>query len=117
MIERLGLFASKRQHLFDARRVWDVANHLCLRSGTDLFLHFHSHRLEIEPHLLQDVYGHALPQLDQAEEQMLGAHIVVVEPVGFLASKRQNLLSSRCEIIHWLMVRSSSHCLSLLPSY
>jgi hypothetical protein len=24
----------------------------------------------------------------------------VVKPVGFLASKRQNLLSSRCEIIH-----------------
>jgi hypothetical protein len=29
----------------------------------------------------------------------------VVKPVGFFASKRQNLLSSRCEIIHCSMVR------------
>ena len=82
-----------------------VADHLCLRPGTDLFLHFHSHRLEIEAHLLQDIHSHALPQLDQAEKQMLGADVVVVEAVGFLSSKRQNLLSSRCEIIHYSMVR------------
>ncbi|KAG0505329.1 MAG: hypothetical protein Udaeo_13400 [Candidatus Udaeobacter sp.] len=100
VIQRLGLFASKCQHFFDARRVWDVSYHLCLRSGTDLFLHFHPHRLQIEPHLLQDVHCNALAELDQPQKQVLGAHVVVVEPVGFLASKRQNLLSSRCEIIH-----------------
>jgi len=49
---------------------------------------------------LQDVYCHALAELDQPKKQVLGAHVVVVKPVGFLASKRQNLLSSRCEIIH-----------------
>src|SRR5262245_3319522 len=100
MIERLGLFARKRQHFFDARRVWNVPNHLRFRSGTNLFLHFHPYGLEIEPHFLQDVHSYALAELDQAKKQMLGAYVVVVKPVGFLASKRQNLLSSWGEIIH-----------------
>src|SRR5262249_34947785 len=117
MIERLGFLPRQREHFFDARRVWDVADHLRLRAGTDLFFHFHPHSLKIESHLLQDVHGHALTKLYQSEKQMLGADVVVVKSVGFLASKRQNLLSSRCEIIHYSMVRSSSHCLSLSPSY
>ena len=100
MIERLGFLAGKREHFFHARRVRNVADHLCLRSGTDLFLDFHPHRLEIEPHLLQDVYRHALAKFDQPEQQMLGADVIVVEAVGFFASKRQNLLGARREIIH-----------------
>src|SRR5881394_2899952 len=106
MIERLGFFAREREYFFDARRVWHVPDHLRLRAGTDLFLYFHPDRLEIEPHLLQDVHGHPLAQLDQTEKQMLGADVVMVETIGFLASKRQNLLGSRCKIIHWWMVRS-----------
>src|SRR5436309_10726086 len=117
MIERVRFLPRQREHFFDARRVWDVADHLRLRAGTDLFLHFHPHRLEIESHLLQDVDCHALAELDQPEKQMLGADVVMVESVGFLTSKRQNLLSSRCKIIHCSMVHSSSHCLSLSPSY
>src|SRR6516162_5336294 len=117
MIERLSFLPREGQHFFYARRVRNVADHFCLRSGTDLLLHLHPYCLEIEPHLLQDVHGHALPQLYESQKQVLGAHIVVVESVGFLASKRQNLLSSRCEIIHCSMARSSSHCLTPLPSY
>ena len=52
---------------------------------------------------LQNVHGHALPKLDKAQEKMLGANVIVVKPVGFLASKRQNLLSPGCEIIHCSM--------------
>src|SRR5205809_4683184 len=117
MTELLRFLPREREHFLYARRVRDVAHHLRLRSGTDLLLHFHPYRLEIEAHLLQDVHGHALTQFDQAEKQVLGAHVVVVESVGFLASKRQNLLSSRCEIIHYSMVRSSSRCPTPLPSY
>ncbi len=36
--------------------------------GADLLLDFHPHGLEIETHLLKDVDGNALPQLDQAEQ-------------------------------------------------
>src|SRR5215471_20683849 len=117
MIERLSFLPRERQDFFDARRVRDVPNHLRLRPRTDLFLNFHPHRLKIEPHLLQDVDCYALTEFDQPEKQVLRADVVVVETVGFLASKRQNLLSPRCEIIHRSMVRSSSHCLTPLPSY
>ena len=78
-----------------------LPDHLGLRAGADLLLDFHADGFEVEPHLLEDVDGDALPELDQAEQQMLGADVVVVEAVGFLAGERQDLLRARCEIIHY----------------
>ena len=66
---------------------------------------------------MQNVHRDALAQFDESQKQVLGTYVVVVESVGFLASKRQDLLSSRCEIIHYSVVRSSSRFLTLLPSY
>ena len=57
--------------------------------------------LEVEAHLLEDAHGHALPQLDQTEQEMLGADVVVVEAVRFLAGERQHLLGARREVVHW----------------
>ena len=107
MIERLGLLAREREHFFHARRVGNVPNHFRLRSGADLLLDFHPHRFEIETHLLENVDGNALAKLDQAEQEMLGPDVIVVEAVGFFASERQNLLSARREIIHWFAARDS----------
>ena len=73
MIERLRLLAREREHFLHARRVGNVADHLRLRAGADLLLHLHAHGLEVEPHLLQHVDGDALAELDQPEQQMLGA--------------------------------------------
>jgi hypothetical protein len=41
----------------------------------------------------------------------------VIKPVGFLASKRQNLLSPGCEIIHRSMARQSNLRPIASPSY
>ena len=101
MVERLGFLAREREHLLHPRRVRDVADHLGFRPGTDLLLDFHPHGFEIEPHLLEDVDGHALPQFDQAEQQMLGPDVIVIEAIGFFAGKSQHLLGSRGKIIHW----------------
>ncbi len=49
---------------------------------------------------MQNVDCHALAEFDEPEKQVLGADVVVVEAIGFLPGKRQNLLSPRCEIIH-----------------
>ena len=38
---------------------------------------------------------------DQAEEEVLGADVVVVEAVRFLAGERQHLLGARREVVHW----------------
>ena len=64
---------------------------------------FHAHGLKIEAHLLQNVYRYPLPQFNEAQEQMFRADVVVIEAIGFLASKRQNLLSARREIIQYSM--------------
>ena len=105
MIERFGFLAGERQHFLNPWRVRNVADHFRLRPRADLLLHFHAHSLKIETHLLQNVYRHPLPQFDQAQEQMFGADVVVIKAVGLLAGKRQNLLSARCEIIHYSMAR------------
>jgi hypothetical protein len=41
----------------------------------------------------------------------------MIKSVGFLASKRQNLLSPWGEIIHCSMARLSSYCPTPLPSH
>ena len=117
MIERLRFLAGERENFFHARRVRNVADHLGLRPGADLLLDFHPHGFEVETHLLQDVDGHALPELDQAEQQMLGPDVIVVEAVGFLAGERQDLLGSRREIIHCFAARESIRSPTLVPLY
>ena len=69
MVERLGFLAREREDFFHARRVGNVADHLGFRAGADLFLDLHPDGLEIEPHLLQNVDGDALAELDQPEQQ------------------------------------------------
>ncbi len=96
----MASFGGERQDLLDARGVGNVADHLLVGPGADLLLDFHADGFEVEPHFLQDVHRHALAEFDQAKQQVLGAHEIVVEPVGFLARQRQHLLGARREIVH-----------------
>ena len=100
VIERLGFPGREREHFFNTRRVGNVADHFLIRAGADLFLDFHADGFEVETHFLDHVHGHALPQLDQAEQQMLRAEEIVIETVGFLACQREHLLRARREIAH-----------------
>ena len=100
MIERLGFLAREGEDLLHARGVGDVARHLGVRAGADLLFHLDADGLQVEPELLQHVDRDALAELDQPEEQVLGAHVIMVEAVGFLARKREDLLGAGREIIH-----------------
>ena len=100
MIERLRLLAGERQHLLHPRRVGDAALRLRLLARSHLLLDGRAHGLEVEPHLLEHAHRNALAQLDQPEQDVLGAHIVVVEAVGFLAGQRQHLLGAGREVVH-----------------
>jgi len=51
-------------------------------------------------HFLEHIDSDALPQFDQAEQQMLGTEEIVIEPVGFLARQREHLLRARRKIAH-----------------
>jgi hypothetical protein len=71
---------------------------------TDMLLQLHANPLQIEPHLLQHIDCYALSEFDQSEQQVFRSHVVVVEPLGLLARKRQELLGTWSKIIH--------HCVS-----
>ena len=107
VVERLGFLGREGEHLLDPRRVGDVADHLLVRPGADLLLDLHADGFEVEADLLQDIDGDALAQLDQAEQQVLGAHKVVVEAVSFLARQSQHLLRARREIVHGFVAHKS----------
>ena len=67
MIQCFRFLPGQGQNFFHSWRVRNVADHFRFRAGADLFFDFHANGLEIESHLLQDVDGHPLPELDQPE--------------------------------------------------
>ena len=67
---------------------------------TDMLLDLHANPLQIEPHSLQYINCYALSKFDQSEQQVFSSHIVVVEPLGLPARKRQDLLGAWRKIIH-----------------
>src|SRR5258708_16980949 len=71
---------------------------------TDMLLQLQANPLQIEPHLLQHIDCYALSEFDQSEQQVFRSHVVVVEPLGLLARKRQELSGTWSKIIH--------HCVS-----
>ena len=105
MLQALGLLAGEGENLLHARGVGNVPGHLGLGTGADLFLHLHANGLEVEAHFLKDIYGDTLAELDETEEEVLGADIVVIEAVGLLAGEGENLLGAWSEVVH--------HCLEL----
>ena len=74
-----------------------------VRTSANLFLYFQPHGLEVEPHLLQHVDRHALPQLYQPEQQVFGPHEIVVKSIRLFARQCQHLLGARREIAHPLV--------------
>ena len=104
MIQRLGLLGGEREHFLHPRRVRNVTDHLLIRTGAHLLLDFHADGFQIEAHLLEHVHGDALAQLDQTEQQMLGANEVVVETIRLLARQGQHLLRPGRKIVHGFIV-------------
>ena len=56
----------------------------------------------------QNIHGDALPQFDEAEQNMLRAEIIMIEAVGFLAREREHLLRARCEIAHGFVAHTGN---------
>ena len=82
--EGLGLFGGQGQDLLDAGREGDVPHHFLVGTASHLFLDFQPDGFQVQAHLLKYIDGNSLPELDQPQQQVLGSHKVVVEPVRFL---------------------------------
>jgi len=102
MVERFRLLAGEREDFFHARRVGNAAGGLRFLAGADLFLDGGAYGFEVEPHFLEHAHGNALAELNQAKQNVLGADVVMVEAIGFLASEGEHLLRSRREVVHRL---------------
>jgi hypothetical protein len=98
MVQRLGFLRRQRQHFLHAGCVGNVANHVLFRPGADLLLDLLPDGLKVEAQFAQDIHSHALPERDQAQQQVLGADEVVVHTIRFFARQRQRLLGARSEI-------------------
>ena len=55
--------------------------------------------VELDAHVVEDARGDAIALADEAQEQMLSADVVVVEPLRFFLSKRQDLASAVRELV------------------
>ena len=54
---------------------------------------------ELDVHVLEDARGDALALADEAQEQVLRADVVVVEPLRFVLSKRQDFARAVREFV------------------
>ena len=54
---------------------------------------------QLDVHVLEDARGHALALADEAQEQMLRADVVVVEPLRLVLGKRQDLARAVRELV------------------
>src|ERR1700756_4834513 len=100
VVQRLGFLAGEGEYFFDAWRVWNIPNHLCLGVRADMLLDLHPHRLQVEPHFLQNVDCNALSKFDQPEQKMLSSDVVMVEPVRLFTGESQDLLGTWSKVIH-----------------
>ena len=100
VIERLGFLGRESKNFLDTRCVGNVADHFLVGPGAHLLLDFHPHGVEVEAKFLQNVDGDALAELDQPQQNMLGADVVVIEAIRLFAGQRQNLLGAWRKIVH-----------------
>jgi hypothetical protein len=77
------------QHLLGPRRERDVPARRLLALADDL-LHLLADALQGDPEGLQGLGGHSLALVDEAEEDVLGADVVVVEHPGLFLGQDDN---------------------------
>src|SRR5262249_31846611 len=77
------------QHLLGPRREGNMTTRSLLPLADDL-LHLLAHTLQGDPQALQSLGGHALTLMNEAEQDVLGADVVVVEHPGLLLGQNDN---------------------------
>ncbi len=90
VVPKLQRLAQRQfQHLLGPRRERNVAAGRLLALPDDLF-HLLAHAFERDPKALQSLGGDALALMDEAEQDVLGADVVVVEHPGLFLRQHHN---------------------------
>ena len=65
-----------------------------------MLFHLHADGFEIETEFVEDIDGDALAEFDQAEQDVFGADVVVVETIRLFAGEGEDLLGAWGKVIH-----------------
>jgi hypothetical protein len=79
-----------------------VGSEMCIRDsrGADV--------LEVKAHAAEDVDGDAFTQLDEAKQDVLGPHVIVVEATGLGPGELDDLAGAGREIVILVLVHGGS---------
>ena len=100
VVKRLGFLAGEGEDFLHPRRVRDASLGFGFLADANLLFNGITHRFQVEAHLLQHADSHTLTQLDQTQQEVLGAHVIMVKAVGFFARQCEDLLRAGGEVIH-----------------
>ncbi len=100
VVEGLGLLAGQSQDFFHPRGVRNITRGFSVRAHADLLFDSGTHGVQVKAKPLQHANGNALAQVDQPQQQVLGADIIVVKAIGLFARQGKHLLSPGSEVVH-----------------
>ena len=107
--EGAGLGHGVGHDLLHAGRERDRVRRLgLLGAGADLLLDGAAHGLEVEAHAAEDVDRDALAELDEPEQDVLRADVVVVEPAGFGPGQFHDLAGAGSEIAVLVLIHGNA---------
>ena len=91
MAQVAGLFHRVLDDLLGPRRLRQLAHGDHVGAALHELLHLQADLAEVDVQVLQHVGGHAAAFLDQAQQDVLGADVFVVEPLGLLVGQLHDL--------------------------
>src|SRR5262249_42056263 len=91
VVEVAGLLDGILDHLLGPRGLGQLAHGDHVRAGLDDFFNLQPDFAQVDVEVLEDVGGHAGAFLDEAQEDVFGADVLVVEALGFLVGQLHHL--------------------------
>ena len=98
VVQPARLVDGQLDDLLGARRQADLADDRAIATADDE-LDGRADLGQLDVHVLEDARGDAFALADEAEQQVLGADVVVVEPLRFFLRKRQDLARALRELV------------------
>jgi len=87
VVEVAGLFHRVFDHLLGPRRVRQLPHRHHIGTALHQLLYLEADLAEIDVQVLEHIGGDAAPLLDEAEQQVFGADVLVIEPLGLLVGQ------------------------------
>src|SRR3954464_13581038 len=99
MLQRNRLTLRKTEHVFNTRSVGNVPGNLLWRASQNQAFDPLPKGVRVEVEFLEQIECTALSQRDQAQQQMLCSHKLMVQAHRFLTRERQNMVSTGRKVV------------------